>query len=253
MSVETWEQLPKNQIDPELIVEAIARMIAEHEADPEAHTGENESLQAHRQNEVIDHPAGSVVPDKYSFSYSVYSNFFSVASSYNYSGEVSQSGGGSISATSRNTVTSSYIAPLVSFLEGIDFPTIGFCVDFAFEWYYSRATSYSTYLIVGDDYAGFGLVINESGCRAFVVNDGSYTYSSYFSVPNNVVHYCRIFIQKDTRDVLFYIDSVLVATISDVSDIGDLGYTIYLSSNFSSGLLNSVVRITLYNIKISVG
>jgi len=64
MSVETWEQIPKNQTNPELIEEAIARLIAVHEADPEAHTGENESLQAHRQNEIIDHPAGSVLADK---------------------------------------------------------------------------------------------------------------------------------------------------------------------------------------------
>lgn len=64
MSIEVWGEMPKSQIDPEKPEEMVARLIAEHEADPEAHTGENESLQAHRQNEIIDHPAYSVIDDK---------------------------------------------------------------------------------------------------------------------------------------------------------------------------------------------
>jgi hypothetical protein len=65
MSIETWGLMPKSQIDAETPEEAIVRLIAEHEADPEAHTGANESLAAHRANEVIDHPAASIVGDKF--------------------------------------------------------------------------------------------------------------------------------------------------------------------------------------------
>lgn len=61
-----WGQMQKAQDDPETIEEAIARMIAEHEADPEAHLGEGESLSMHKHEDVIDHPAGSLLPDKWS-------------------------------------------------------------------------------------------------------------------------------------------------------------------------------------------
>jgi hypothetical protein len=66
MATETWGLMTKSQEDSTTIEQRIAEMIAEHEADPEAHTGENESLAAHRANEVIDHPAASIVGDKYS-------------------------------------------------------------------------------------------------------------------------------------------------------------------------------------------
>lgn len=64
MADPVWNNLAKSQIDPETIEEAIARLVAEHEASPTAHLGEGEALQAHRTNEVLDHLQGSVVPDK---------------------------------------------------------------------------------------------------------------------------------------------------------------------------------------------
>lgn len=67
MSVETWGQMAKSSDDAEKVEEAISRLIAEHEADPSAHLGAGESLEAHRANEVIDHPASSIVADKLSF------------------------------------------------------------------------------------------------------------------------------------------------------------------------------------------
>lgn len=64
MAITTWENLPKNPLDPTVISEAIQEGIDAHEADPEAHLGAGESLETHRDNEVIDHPAESVVNDK---------------------------------------------------------------------------------------------------------------------------------------------------------------------------------------------
>lgn len=64
MTLPLWGQLEKAQDDDQTIVEAIAEMIAEHEADPEAHLGSGESLEQHKTEGVIDHPAGSVLADK---------------------------------------------------------------------------------------------------------------------------------------------------------------------------------------------
>ncbi len=60
----TWGQLAKSQTDPEKIEEAIARMIKQHNEDPEAHLCPGGSLQSHKMAEIIDHLARSIVADK---------------------------------------------------------------------------------------------------------------------------------------------------------------------------------------------
>ena len=64
MSVETWGQLDKSQVDSEKVEAAVVRLIAEHEADPDSHLDVGESLQSHRASEIIDHLALSIVEDK---------------------------------------------------------------------------------------------------------------------------------------------------------------------------------------------
>lgn len=72
MALPLWGQLEKDTDDPETIEEAIARLISDHEEDPEAHLGEGESLEQHKSEDVIDHPAGSVLADKKTASEFVY-------------------------------------------------------------------------------------------------------------------------------------------------------------------------------------
>src|SRR3989304_6485351 len=88
MSVETWGQLDKSQSDSEKVEGAIARLIAEHEADPDSHLGSGESLEAHRASEVMDHMAGSVLADKLSFTEIIYDVPFETLASWYTTGEV---------------------------------------------------------------------------------------------------------------------------------------------------------------------
>src|SRR5690606_25464811 len=62
--MEPWAELPRTQVDPQTINEAIDSAITTHNEDPEAHLGVDEALQVHRENDVIDHPEKSVVNDK---------------------------------------------------------------------------------------------------------------------------------------------------------------------------------------------
>ena len=62
---ETWGTLPKAQDDATTIDSEISAAIAAHNADPDAHTATGQALDLHRVNEVIDHPAGSIVQDKF--------------------------------------------------------------------------------------------------------------------------------------------------------------------------------------------
>lgn len=61
---EVWGGLPKAQNDNELIEEAIARRIAEHNADETSHLAPGQSLQSHKASAIIDHLALSIVSDK---------------------------------------------------------------------------------------------------------------------------------------------------------------------------------------------
>lgn len=59
-----WGELPRATDDNQKIDEAIDAAITAHNEDSEAHLGDDEALEVHRQNTVIDHPAESVVNDK---------------------------------------------------------------------------------------------------------------------------------------------------------------------------------------------
>lgn len=61
---EVWGLLAKSQTDDTTIDEAVDAKIAVHEADPDSHLGESESLQSHKASAIIDHLAGSILADK---------------------------------------------------------------------------------------------------------------------------------------------------------------------------------------------
>jgi len=67
MAIQNWGALQKSADDDETIEQAIDRLIAVHEGDSTAHLGDGESLQAHKNEDVIDHPAFSVLDDKMAF------------------------------------------------------------------------------------------------------------------------------------------------------------------------------------------
>lgn len=66
MSIDVWGLLPKSQDDSTTIDQAIANAISTHNADNTSHLGPTESLETHRSDTVVDHPAGSVLADKLS-------------------------------------------------------------------------------------------------------------------------------------------------------------------------------------------
>src|SRR5690606_2818247 len=82
MAEPLWGQLQKAQDNPQTIEEAIEAAILAHEADPTAHLGEGESLSQHKHETVIDHPAGSLVPDKFSFTEDYYQPLFESLDSF---------------------------------------------------------------------------------------------------------------------------------------------------------------------------
>jgi hypothetical protein len=82
MPLQNWEGLQKNTTDAETIEQAIARLIGVHEVDSTAHLGAGESLQSHKSEEVIDHPAFSLVADKFSPQLPLFQTLFESISSW---------------------------------------------------------------------------------------------------------------------------------------------------------------------------
>lgn len=64
MAEPTWGLLEKSQVDDETIEEAIDRLITAHNDDADAHIGAGKSLDTHKAQEVVDHPADSIIEDK---------------------------------------------------------------------------------------------------------------------------------------------------------------------------------------------
>ena len=64
MAEPVWGLLEKGQADNETIEQAIDRLITAHLADAIAHVDAGESLHTHKDQEVIDHPADSIITDK---------------------------------------------------------------------------------------------------------------------------------------------------------------------------------------------
>ncbi len=64
MAETNWGLLEKSQVDNETIEEAITRLITAHNDDANAHIGAGKSLDTHKAQETIDHPADSIIEDK---------------------------------------------------------------------------------------------------------------------------------------------------------------------------------------------
>ena len=78
MSIPLWGQLQRSQDDPSTIEDFVAAQIVAHDNDSTAHLLPGASLAAHKAFDVIDHPAGSIVGDKFSRLRTITINFESL-------------------------------------------------------------------------------------------------------------------------------------------------------------------------------
>lgn len=114
MPIQTWGDMEKSQIDPEKIEEAIARMIEEHNDDPEAHLGAEQSLNSHKSYDIIDHVVRSVVRDKINFDrFQIDEPFFTI-DNWTTSGDVAIEFYGVLTLYAKSGVTPVSIAAIYS-------------------------------------------------------------------------------------------------------------------------------------------
>jgi hypothetical protein len=240
MGIQTWEGLQKNSTNDETIEQAIARLIAVHEADSNSHLGVGESLQAHKNADVIDHPMDSVVPDKinsyqkFNFpvllnsSVDIPDNCFvgSGAITFQVYQDTSNSGEGSV------------------FLFNFDVSDYGYTdgdivVDFRLVLSGSAGTKQGRYEF------GFAGVELKSGYYRFLWYTTSWQYSSWFSDTLNWKKHFRVLYSKIDQTIYFYLNQEIIFSINVVAvfDGGLMGHFVFInrgSSNSATVYLDNV-------------
>lgn len=225
MADPVWGNLEKAQDDDQTIEEAIAAAIAVHKADSDAHTLTGQSLETHKGQEVIDHPAESLVADKYAdqsvenekFKY----NQFKIESVFESLDAFSQytSDSGSISqnlaslelktGSTINSVASVYgeawtEGDAVNYLKNPRFIIIAKI---------SATTNQKVYLVSGGyQLNGFGFYVEDGTLYAVHYKDGTpYTTDISSGITLNAWHRYKAVYTSGSK-IEFYVDDVLKAT-----------------------------------------
>jgi len=235
MSIEVWGQLPKAQDDAQTIQEAIDASILAHEEDPASHLGTGKSLENHKTNGTIDHPASSIVPDKFSNNQPTYQEFFAGSSSHYTEGNVLQSGGGMISfiptSGSRNTLLSLG----VPFIDRANFPLNDIIADFSIEYTKSSGVVNSGGISIGDHSTGFGIEWNTTQIRLFYAFEDTVTYSSWLTKDISQVHTYRLYLSVVDSSIFLFVDGVQVLSLSIPDDQDGFLYEVLMSFNMPTG------------------
>jgi len=225
MADPVWGNLEKAQDDDQTIDEAIAAAIAAHEADSDAHTESGESLETHKGQEVIDHPALSLVADKYAdqsvenekFKY----NQFKIESVFESLDAFSQSTSGTASIDQNlasAVLASGTTINSVAFLGGEAWSE-GDAVDYLKNPRFviiaktMATTDQEIYLVAGSyDLDGFGFYIEDGTLYAIHMKDGS-EYKTDISSGITVTNWHRYkAVYTSGSKIEFYVDDVLKAT-----------------------------------------
>ena len=237
--LENWGGMTKAQDDSTTIDEAIASAILAHEEDSESHMGAGESIENHRINEVIDHPAQSIVPDKFNADQPVMQNFFVNPSDYLEEGNVGQNGGGVVwVGNSNNSPVSSAIWVPLPFISNKFFPENDILVDFSLRPIRGGSTYY-TRVLIGDTLSGFGFEISNNSLRLILAVEDTQTYSSNISFSWGSAYSFRLFLDIASGLLKLYINGGLVLTLA-ITGSGSQIYEETLNLKSSCGNPGSV-------------
>jgi hypothetical protein len=218
MPLQNWEGLQKSATDDETIEQAIARLIAVHEADATSHLGVGESLQAHKNADVIDHPAQSIVADKlFGGDVVVKSNFESL-DPWSITGDVAINGWSGLGLyVEYGAVNTSKVD---SFMQ-TDFYIFKAVSDIYFETQFSHGLSnshFNAWFGFLNGYAstldGFGFQIRDGVLYAHVRRNSSTSDTQINGVTLSDSHFYTALFSYADQKVYFKVDGVLVATIN---------------------------------------
>lgn len=225
MALPLLGQLQMSQDDPRTVEQVIQDYIDAHEQDPEAHLGEGESLDNHKKYEVIDHPAGSVVPDKIAGGNIHYPVLFSPLSDFDIVGDVNLYNNVFVGLDANGTPTTLSSIEGSLFLTTQSFWQEG---DFILDISFLSLFGYTPYedLVFGKFTTGFynknfnrwniGLENSTSGLRFFWRMNTGLEYSPYFSsLVFEHFYTFRIFYDRIARKLNFLLNGQISFSVDD--------------------------------------
>ena len=223
MADPVWGNLAKAQDDPETIEEAITRLIVAHEADADAHTGSGESLETHKAQAVVDHPRGSVVADKDSYTESIYRCTFESLDAWDTLGTVqADDWPGARLYIETGAVEHSELTALLN--HSGNWINYNFDMLMKFTMWSDLLDNYKIWAQISSSGNsatpdGFGYYIVDNVVKGFWGNAGGTTFTADLNIDITDGH---VFVaQYDSVDVevRFYINGALVATITDIGSL----------------------------------
>ena len=235
MAILNWGDLTKSQEDNETIEEAIARVIAEHNEDEEAHVDSGQSLEAHKSADVIDHPAGSVVAAKKSYIEIKYESNFDSLDSFATGGDVSSEFNAALLYIEQGGTLESYMRGASAISTGVDlsatewlFQEVGYLDKTTAKFELAFGVTGNTYS-TGD--------VEQTG--AYFHLDGSILYAKINPPTGTTVsesigtfdltdpHIFRIHNNLVSGYVEFYVDGVLEASLEWPSATWTIGVGVH--------------------------
>jgi len=218
MVLPLWGLLEKAQDDSETIEAAIARLITAHKNDPTSHLGAGESLELHKAEDIIDHPPGSVLPDKWSFSdFDFDTNFESLAGFTKTAGVVNTSWPG-VSFDLENPV--SITQTLRANLAGV-FATGNMQHDYICDTYFLIDSSDSKEIIniglTDNAMTTYYLGFRVTGGNLYGVarwSAAEQLTASLGSVSSPTIQFVRVFYDYGANLITFYLNGVSVGTMT---------------------------------------
>lgn len=250
MTLPLWGQLEKAQDDDQTIDEAIASAISTHEADPEAHLGSGESLEMHKTEAVVDHPQGSILPDKISFSDLSFDTTFESLSGFTVSSGVTNpawpgaifdvyDGGGDLRTL---------IANLLGIIDSgdIDHNVLMDCYFSIDSEDYAETINAGLENVSGPNYY-LGFRVDAGDIVGFARWGGSeHVTGSLGTVSTAEVVFVRVYYDYAGGVIYFYVNGVQVGTLQPGSAIFANGaYGIRADANTAESTVLRVYRITI--------
>lgn len=230
MSIFTWGAQPKSQVDPETIEEAITRIVAQHEHDPTSHLGENESIEAHRTSEVIDHLASSVYDDKLAYDRNTYDIVFSNLALFDKSAGVENNGLFNAYLYSANSSSSQWIYGFEGDMNVASFWSYEKNPRFMTKIMVTNITSQIGYILVGyrDEYLGYGFKIANNKLYGMYYKLDHSEHTLELLTLASATPYkleCRV---KSLTLIEFYVNNALAGSISNAVLTSSVSYGLNL-------------------------
>jgi len=218
MANSTWGLLAKSLTDNETIEEAINRLIAVHESDPTAHLGTGESLEAHKHDVILDHPAGSVLVDKGQYNQIVVSTCFEGTGGWTASAYINNFYLGFMTLVTNNTINNVadiYNDSVLSFCSADFDNNLMFQTTFQ-----TDIDGNGDYILkIGiDDFGGhwntMGVEIVDNVATGYFLDGVTEHTVSLGTLVRGKLYTLRIFANQSTGFVEFYFDGVLSGQIA---------------------------------------